>query len=462
MQEFGVVSVADMMEAREARYMMQQRLLSRYEGAALVCLTMNIAGPVKNTPAVRRAFNWGMEGIAAVLAANRVLFQAQISEKTGPEAVFAVEGDALEIKRRLCALEDGCAMGRLLDIDVIGADGAKLSRTDAGLPPRRCLLCEEAAPVCARSRRHSAEELFARANAIICEHFESAYAGRVAQQAQRALLYEVAITPKPGLVDRANAGAHNDMDVFTFIDSACSLRAYFETCARIGLAHRGGGAAACFDALRTPGLLAEQAMYGATGGVNAHKGAVFSLGILCAALGMGYETDRCSAADALMRCGEMTSARMREEMIAIDQGAETTFGAELYRRSRVGGVREEAGSGFPHVRTIALPRLRACLDAGLSLNDAGLCALVALMASVKDTNAVRRGGSEGAVQLRAAAARMHNEITALLAAGGLTAQMEDIRARLAAWDAQLSAARISPGGCADLLAMALMAHFTGE
>ena len=64
-----------------------------------------------------------MEEIRAVLAAYRLLFDASIDEKTGPEAVFVVDGDAGEIKRRLCALEDGCAMGRLLDIDVIAPDG---------------------------------------------------------------------------------------------------------------------------------------------------------------------------------------------------------------------------------------------------------------------------------------------------------------------------------------------------
>lgn len=100
---------------------------------------------------------------------------------------------------------------------------------------------------------------------MIDAHFEAAFAARTAENAQRALLCEVAVTPKPGLVDRHNAGAHNDMDVFTFIHSACALRPYFENCARIGLAHRGGDATACFDALRVPGLLAEDAMRRATG-----------------------------------------------------------------------------------------------------------------------------------------------------------------------------------------------------
>ena len=123
MKEFGEVTVADMMTAREARYMMQQTLLSRYPGSVLVCLTMNIAGPVKNTALIRRVFEWGKGQIAAVLRAHRVVFDAAISEKTGPEAVFAVMADALEVKRRLCMLEDGCAAGRLLDIDVIAGAG---------------------------------------------------------------------------------------------------------------------------------------------------------------------------------------------------------------------------------------------------------------------------------------------------------------------------------------------------
>jgi len=459
MKEFSEVTVADMMEAREARYMMQQTLLSRYPDSVLVCLTMNIAGPVKNTEQIRRAFAWGKAQIEAVLRAEHMLFDAAISEKTGPEAVFVVQADAHEIKRRLCALEDSCAMGRLLDIDVICADTQKVSRTQIGFPPRKCLLCGEDAPVCARSRTHSAAELFERANAIIAEHFEDAFARRTAQQAQRALLYEVAITPKPGLVDRANAGAHSDMDVFTFIDSACSMQGYFERCCRIGLEHRGGESEACFDALRVPGLLAEHEMYRATGGVNTHKGAIFSLGIFCAALGMGYDGEKSDVHAALVRCGEMTGRRMEQEFASIAAGQETTFGAQLYRRTGAGGVRMEAAQGFPQVRRNGLPMLCACAQAGLSLNDAGLCALVALMGGTQDTNAIRRGGEEAAAALQKTALDLQRQIEAALQAGTIGAEMKEIRSRMQQWDALLSAEGISPGGCADLLAMTLLAYF---
>ena len=446
------VTVSDMMDAREARAQAQRALLARYPGASVVCLCMNIAGAIKRTENIERAFAWGLRNVKAVLAPCETLFDAAIHEKTGPEAMLCVRADARAIKRRLCALEDGEALGRLLDIDVIAPDGGKISRTEIGLPARRCLLCGNPAPVCARSRAHSADALFEKANAIIDAHFETAFAKRTAENAQRALLFEVAVTPKPGLVDRHNAGAHRDMDVFTFIDSACALRPYFETCARIGLAHRGKDAQACFDALRVPGLLAEDAMRRATGGVNTHKGAIFSLGIACASLGMGYGAP-------LARCGERTGAQMRRELEAAKAGQARTFGEAIYQKAGVGGVRAEAASGFASVREIALPRLNAGLKAGLSLNDAALCALTALMADTQDTNAVRRGGEAGAAAMRETARALDGEIAAALEAGEMKQKIGRLKEKLTDWDGQMSAAGLSPGGCADLLAMALLMAF---
>ena len=59
------------------------------------------------------------------------------------------------------------------------------------------------------------------------EGFKIQFTDRIAEFATRALLYEVSVTPKPGLVDRANAGYHEDMDFYTFLNSAVSLTPYF-------------------------------------------------------------------------------------------------------------------------------------------------------------------------------------------------------------------------------------------
>ena len=151
------VTVSDMMDAREARAQAQRALLARYPGASVVCLCMNIAGAIKRTENIERAFSWGLRNVKAVLAPCETLFDAAIHEKTGPEAMLCVRADARAIKRRLCALEDGEALGRLLDIDVIAPDGGKISRTEIGLPARRCLLCGNPAPVCASSAALAAE-----------------------------------------------------------------------------------------------------------------------------------------------------------------------------------------------------------------------------------------------------------------------------------------------------------------
>ena len=134
---------------------------------------------------------------------------------------------------------------------------------------------------------------------------------KIAQYAQKALLYEVSVTPKPGLVDRADNGAHRDMDFFTFLDSAAVLTPYFEECAAAGLE---ASKSVCFDSqqnessegdsttmdafatlltkLRGPGKEAEREMLRATGGVNTHKGAIFLLGLLSAAAGFCLGQER--------------------------------------------------------------------------------------------------------------------------------------------------------------------------
>ncbi len=100
-----------------------------------------------------------------------------------------------------------------------------------------------------------------------------------------ALRIEAWTTPKPGLVDRENSGAHRDMDYPLFLASCGALRDYFSVCARIGGGKRTTKESGCFFRLRRAGLEGEKKMFTVTGGVNTHKGAVFSIGILSFCMG---------------------------------------------------------------------------------------------------------------------------------------------------------------------------------
>jgi len=162
----------DMLNARERRVWVQEKLLSEYPGV-LVSFTLNIPGPVKVLPYMPEAFDFALKEIVQTLctAGIQILKRSLILDKTGPEAFLCVDADALDVKRLLVPLEDASKLGRLYDIDIIGRDGKKISRSDIGKPGRTCLLCGRPARECSRSRAHSVAELTAEINKIFNNYF---------------------------------------------------------------------------------------------------------------------------------------------------------------------------------------------------------------------------------------------------------------------------------------------------
>ena len=161
-----------MLNAREQRAALQNRLLGSCR-CPLVSFTLNIPGPVKVLPLVPEAFDAGISKIEDALADQGlpVVRREQVIQATGLEAMWAVETDAVRLKTLMAAIEDGGGLGRLFDIDVLDAGGKKLSREDLGLPPRKCLLCEQPAHACARSRTHTVMELTEQIESILRKEF---------------------------------------------------------------------------------------------------------------------------------------------------------------------------------------------------------------------------------------------------------------------------------------------------
>lgn len=165
------VSLLEMMNAREMRCRLQQQLLQLYK-KPLVCLTLNIPGPVKVLPGVPDAFEEACRRIETQLKERLILVNHldTIKEKTGYEAFYSIDATPEFAKELMISLEDQDRLGRLFDIDVLRTDGTKVSREELGYPPRRCLMCEEPAHACSRSRRHSVEELTAEIDRILLSH----------------------------------------------------------------------------------------------------------------------------------------------------------------------------------------------------------------------------------------------------------------------------------------------------
>lgn len=252
--------------------------------------------------------------------------------------------------------------------------------------------------------------------------------------AARALRQELDLTPKPGLVDRANSGAHRDMDYALFLASIDAITPWFARFEQAGFDHAHKPAAAQLRLIRPMGIACEQAMFTATDGVNTHKGGIFSLGLLSFAAGRLRGRDWQLSADAL--CDEVSAicrGLVARELAGRAQAI--TAGEKQFRDYGLTGARGEAEQGFITVRRAVLPFWQQEQGERRLHN-----ALLRLMAVNRDSNLVSRGGLAGLRYVQDYAQQ-------LLTTGW---EADDLRQM----DQALIARHLSPGGSADLLAVA--------
>ena len=260
-------------------------------------------------------------------------------------------------------------------------------------------------------------------------------AGQLAELARQALVAEVELTPKPGLVDRRGAGAHSDLSLDLMRQSAAAIAPYFEAM---------GDAAQSmpFDrGLRTEvaaiGRAAESAMLQATNGSNAHKGAIWILGLLVTAASRGIDLNPAAIAQDAAFLARLPD-RAQPQLLSHGEMVRARYGAT--------GARGEAFAGFPHVLHVGLPTLRAERNRARTETNSRLWALLNIMARLEDTCVLYRGGAEGLAIVQKGAS------DALLAGGPGSVAGELAMLRL---DQELLIRNISPGGAADLLAATL-------
>lgn len=431
------VTLEEMLAAREARSFRQMELNRRW-GMTIISFSMNIPGPVKDEPIIRRGFREGCAKIAYRIPSERIKYQQIIQAKTGCEAVYVVDMEPIAVKKITTAIEDEDRLGRLFDMDVLDENLNKLDREEVGGKSRDCIVCGAPGRGCASRRIHSVAELQRATHHILENHFMEADAKRIGSMAVQALLDEVATTPKPGLVDRRNSGSHTDMDIFTFQASANALAPYFYECVKIGQNTKDLSAEDTFYALRAAGVRAEKDMFRATGGVNTHKGAVFTIGILCGAAGrLWSESSSWNEEDLFAEVIAMTRKPMERDLES--RGADTA-GMRLYNEMGIRGIRGEVSEGLPSIRDFGLPVYRSCLEKGMDQNRAGAISLLNLIVSVVDTNMIKRGGMDGAMAAIRKTAQM------------LLKNDAPEQAEIEALDDWFIERNISPGGCADLLA----------
>lgn len=265
-----------------------------------------------------------------------------------------------------------------------------------------------------------------------------------------ALLGEVYTTPKPGLVDCHDTGAHRDMDVHTFERSTEAITPYIAR-----MFYRGynwsGSEKELFARIRKIGLQAEQAMYESTDGINTHKGLIFTMGILAAAAGNYYQQEHSFDTEKILKkVSTMTTDLLEEEFQRMAEREPVTHGEILFREYGEKGIRGEAQKGFPIIEKIALPVLRSTRRMGMDTNRSNIQVLLSIMAELNDTNVWSRGSYQEMQWLKEQAAEICSQ-------GGVFFET-GIR-KVEKLNRLCIEKKLSPGGAADLLAASLFLYY---
>jgi holo-ACP synthase/triphosphoribosyl-dephospho-CoA synthase len=167
---------------------------------------------------------------------------------------------------------------------------------------------------------------------------------------------------------------------------------------------------------------------------------IYSLGLLCGAIGRLWLPHRPFAqSEEIFKEASLIAEDAAKADLAHADGK--TAGERLYLKYKITGIRGQACDGFPAVRDLALPIFKSALDMGLDRNRAGVLTLLHLIARVEDTNLYHRGGKEGAAFAKQYAKE-------LLSKDSLPSEAEVL-----AMDQAFILRNLSPGGCADLLAL---------
>ncbi len=243
----------------------------------------------------------------------------------------------------------------------------------------------------------------------------------ISDLAYSALLKEVELTPKPGLVDKNNNGSHKDMCVETFYASAKAIKPFIDKFLQLKE----------FSELRRVGKECEDAMFKATKGVNTHKGMIFSLAVICSSIG---KTDSFESLqrDIKILCKDL----VKHDLKNIKQVK--THGEEFYVKTKCAGIRAEAQSGYATIFSKSLPFyeknfLKYGEDIAMKLT------LVYLMSFVDDSTLFARGGEKGLNFVK-------NKAKKILYVDNLEKNLKEL-------DKKMIEKNLSAGGSADLLAL---------
>jgi holo-ACP synthase / triphosphoribosyl-dephospho-CoA synthase len=413
-----------------------------------VSFNLNIPGFPKSNDITSIFFGLCLEQLKLYLQAHLINFDDKKSvsrtDFAGEFFIGAINFRSLEIYqvKEICEqFENQHALGRFLDVDVTDSKGLAVSSGKA----KPCFFCgQKPAISCMREKAHPQEDLrrymFAEMAKWNRQQFERQICKKLASFALQSILFEISLTPKPGLVDKSGSGCHKDMDYTSFLASSAAISAYFEDIAREGFKFQNQDWSTALPIIRKIGLEMEVAMFQATNGVNTQKGIVFLMGIALFAAAHSFANDNNFQDLNFQGIVKLIGNKLVEKELTESKQQAKTHGEKMFSKYGLGGARAEAENGFPMVFRFGLPVLQKYGN----LSDMALRkAFLAIASQNSDTNILHRSSSKVLQEFKFLAYRAYlSESTAEYQELIEFCQKENI----------------SPGGTADLLAISVFIY----
>ena len=434
--------------ARENRALLKKRLSEAQK--ASFSFSLNIPGYPKTTHEITEFFKIVLSDLLNFMAARLIILTDKIEliDEAGNFFLAAIYcSKSIDEVKSICeSFEATHPLGRFLDIDITNGNGVYISSGKS----KPCFYCgKDSAINCMKAKNHSFEDLRKFQETTILKYLKEKKSKVVSKQlanfAMQAILYEITLSPKPGLVDFQTSGAHRDMDYFTFIDSSAAIFPYFQEIAELGYNYKGEINLA-LPLIRNIGLAMESDMFVATHGVNTQKGNIFLMGI--ALFTSAYVINKCEKFDISMfsvTAAQIGAQLMDEFDIPTEKKSHGQVCVEKYGKEIAGGARFEVASGFATVINYGLPVLDnediSNFNA-LEKQNKLLDVLLSLMAHNNDTNILYRSSLNVLEEMKLLAQKV-------LDSTNKNEKSENFNNLTQFCNVQ----NISPGGSADLLAI---------
>jgi len=405
-------------------------------------LNLNVPGYPKSNEIVQRFFLHCLEDLKVYITARQIHLDEKKAILQRDEAgdfyivPFLTAHHIIPEVKQICEdFEENHAWGRFIDVDITDQSGLPVSSGKS----KPCFYCREYPAVeCRRLNRHETEDvrafMFSEMRTYCLQQREITIRRQLSSLALQSILYEISLTPKPGLVDKLDNGVHSDMNYQTFLNSSAAISGYFNDLVKAGSAFGEDDLIKALPVIRNIGLSMEKAMFDSTNQVNTQKGIIFLMGLSLFSTGYIFANGDDFQSEKFRIIVKSICKDLIYRELEKSPRSPATHGEQIYHKFKMAGARGEAENGFPLVFGYGLPELLKSQE----LNEKVLLrAFLAIAANNNDTNILYRSSADILDQFKALS-------QTALETGDLIPLTEFCIKQ-----------KISPGGSADLLAVSI-------